>query len=82
MTATKMDPSSPTKKQRRILQCIVRYISFHGYGPAMSEIQNEFGFRSKNTVVGHLNALERKGCIVRDRYIARSIRVLEPWNAL
>lgn len=80
--STKTDRLSPTKKQQRILQCIVRYISLHGYGPAMGEIQHELGFASKNSVVCHLKALERKGCIARDAYIARSIRVLEPFNAL
>ena len=82
MTATKFDTSPLTKQQRRVLKWIVQYISLRGYSPSISEIRDAFGFLSNNSVVCHLKPLERKGCIVRDAHIARSIRVMEPFNVL
>ena len=67
-----------TARQRAVLATIRAYIREHGYPPAVREIAAAFGFQSAQGVIDHLRALERKGYIARDRYVARGIRILRP----
>ncbi len=65
-----------TPKQLRILQlirdCRVRY----GYSPTMQELADEIGV-SKVTVFEHVEALIKKGALVRDPNKARSLSIAE-----
>lgn len=65
-----------TKRQGEILKFIILNKEKFGYPPSISEIQEEFSFKSPNAVQDHLEALERKGYISRRAHKARSIEIL------
>lgn len=61
-----------TAKQREILDFLDVSVKADGYWPSIREIQDFFGFKSTNAVVGHLRALERKGYLSRSPGHARA----------
>lgn len=65
-----------TKKQEDILFFIGTYINQHGKSPMLSEICDEFK-KTTRTIVQHLNALQNKGFIYRDKNKHRNIVLLE-----
>ena len=67
-----------TQRQQDVLQFISEYIGQHEYPPTFQEIADAFGIASKQGVVRHLVALERKGYITRSDTLARSIRIVHP----
>ncbi len=67
-----------TARQREVLQFIVDYINRHHYPPSYQEIADAFHISSKQGVLRHLIALERKGYITRSNARARSIQVVHP----
>lgn len=67
---------SLTKRQKQILDFIIESVNLHGFPPSTSEIQEEFSFRSPNSVQDHLLALGRKKYITRHPHKSRSIEVL------
>ena len=71
----------PTEKQRAVLDWIIRYIGRYGYPPAIREIGAALGIKSLRGVTVHLDALERKGFIRRER-TSRSIQVLRTREAV
>ncbi|NMA27832.1 MAG: transcriptional repressor LexA [Burkholderiales bacterium] len=62
------------KRQREILDFLVRTIRERGFPPTFREIAEHCGFRSTQAVSRHLEALEKKGCIQRESG-ARTIRL-------
>jgi repressor LexA len=66
-----------TAKQRRVLEVIRECLKLRGQPPTVREIGNEIGVASSCTVQRHLDALERKGFIKRDRYKYRSIELAD-----
>ena len=70
-------PNKLTPKQGKILTFVIKYGTKQGYSPSIREIGDQFEIRSTNGVFDHLNAIERKGFIRRDRNQARSIVVLK-----
>lgn len=68
-----------TKRQNEVLSYIRGQLR-EGYVPSLQEIGDHFGLKSTRGVCDHLNALEKKGYIVRDRGKARSIRLLNGEN--
>lgn len=66
----------PTERQGAILNFIVEAIRDRGCPPTIAEIGEAFDIASTNGVNDHLNALEKKGYIVRSSK-ARGIRVTE-----
>lgn len=66
-----------TARQRSIFDSIIRYIERNGYPPSIREIGTEFGIKSLRGVTVHLDALERKAFIQRER-TSRSIKILKP----
>jgi len=66
-----------TQRQSEVLRFIRDHRRQHGVIPTVSEIRAHFGFRSPNTITGHLAALERKGAIHRVSGQARNIRLAE-----
>jgi repressor LexA len=66
-----------TAKQRRVLEVIRQWLRTRGQPPTVREIGNEIGVASSCTVQRHLDALERKGFIKRDRYKYRSIELAD-----
>jgi repressor LexA len=66
-----------TAKQRRVLEVIRHCLKMRGQPPTVREIGQEIGVASSCTVQRHLDALERKGFIKRDRYKYRSIELAD-----
>ncbi|WP_309397655.1 transcriptional repressor LexA [Cerasicoccus maritimus] len=64
-----------TTRQHEILGFIQQQFREQSYWPSIREIQEHFGFKSTNAVMGHLRALERKGYISRAPGQARTFRV-------
>ena len=65
-----------TPKQLRILQLIRDWRVRHGYSPTMQELADEIGV-SKVTVFEHVEALIKKGALVREPNKARSLSIAE-----
>ena len=76
MQAARMKGSTVlTEKQEAIFKYIRGRILSGDPAPTVREIGDEFGIRSPNGVMCHLKALEKKGHIVRDNHLSRSIRL-------
>ncbi len=55
-----------TSKQQSFLDYIRGYVSNQGVWPTYREISDHFDFRSPNSVTQNLQALHKKGCLLRD----------------
>ena len=66
-----------TERQRQVLESIHTITGEKGYPPTVREIGDRLGLRSSCTVQRHLEALERKGYIKRDRTKARSVEIVQ-----
>lgn len=64
-----------TTRQQEILDFIQLQFRQEQFWPSIREIQEQFGFKSTNAVMGHLRALERKGYLSRAPGQARTFRV-------
>ena len=67
--------SSPTARQKQILDYVRRHRTRHGMPPTVREIQSHVGFDSPTAAASHLRALERKKLLHREPGAARSLRV-------
>jgi repressor LexA len=67
-----------TKKQQQILDFILKWQRTEGATPSRQEIADHFGFRSPNSVTGHLRLLRQKGFLESDAGKARSLRITSP----
>ncbi|WZY01288.1 transcriptional repressor LexA [Bacillus sp. FSL W7-1360] len=63
-------------RQEEILAFIKTEVRKKGYPPSVREIGEAVGLASSSTVHGHLERLERKGCIRRDPTKPRAIEIL------
>lgn len=66
-----------TEKQLRILEFVQEFRAERGISPTLEEIAKHFGV-TKITIYEHVNQLERKGAIKREKFRARSIEILVP----
>ena len=66
-----------TTKQQRVLEVIRGAMRHRGQPPTVREIGREIGVQSSCTVQRHLDALEKKGFIRRNRYKYRSIELTD-----
>ena len=66
-----------TEKQLRIMEFIQQFRGERGISPTLEEIAKNFGV-TKITIYEHVNQLERKGAIRREKFRARSIEILAP----
>ena len=71
------DFSQLTERQREIYEFIREKIESRGYGPTVREIGNAFRIMSPNGVMCHLNALVKKGLIIRQGRSARAIQLVD-----
>ncbi|MFQ5602638.1 MAG: transcriptional repressor LexA [bacterium] len=72
-----------TDKQKNVLRLVAEKIKEVGYPPTLQELADELGVASKNAVLKHLTALEKKGYIgKRQGGAARGIRILESMGFL
>jgi repressor LexA len=65
-----------TERQKLVLNTIRNYFLDNGYAPSLTELQQLLGISTKRGVVGHLEALEKKGYIIRTSE-PRGIQVLD-----
>jgi hypothetical protein len=65
-----------TQKQADCLAFIQRFKTDEGFSPSSDDIREHFGWKSGNSAVNHLRALEKKGMISRLPGCARAIKVL------
>jgi len=72
------DFSQLTDRQREIYEFIREKIESRGYGPTVREIGDGFKIKSPNGVMCHLNALVKKGLILREGRSARAIQRRRP----
>ena len=54
-----------TRRQREVLDFIVRYIDNHGHEPSYQVIARSLGLRSKAGIAKHVRALEEQGLLTR-----------------
>jgi repressor LexA len=71
------DYSTLTRRQREIYDFIKEKIESRGYGPTVREIGLAFDIKSPNGVMCHLNALVKKGLILRQGHSARAIQLVD-----
>jgi repressor LexA len=71
-----------TRKQQQVLDFIRKRQQTHGQTPTFQEIADQFGFRSLNSVTGHLRLLRQKGCLDAEAGKARSLRIVSPLQQL
>jgi repressor LexA len=64
-----------TLRQEEVLGYIQLHMRDFGTWPSFREIEEHFGFKSTNAVMGHLKALERKGYISRVAGQARTFKI-------
>jgi len=66
-----------SERQNKILRFIRDYLAERRFPPTIREIGVSVGISSTSVVTYNLDALERKGLIVRDDEISRGIRLVE-----
>jgi SOS-response transcriptional repressor LexA len=66
---------APTARQLDVLRFVHEHTESSGHPPTLREIAGHFEWTSINGVNDHLQALERKGLVVRYDYLTRSVRV-------
>jgi repressor LexA len=66
-----------TEKQLRIMEFLQQFRTERGISPTLEEIAKHFGV-TKITIYEHINQLERKGAIKREKFRARSIEIMTP----
>jgi len=66
-----------TKRQKEVLDEIKTYIKKHHISPMVSELRDVLGVSSLRTVTSHLDALEKKGLIMRDKFKQRNIKLVD-----
>jgi len=67
-----------TEKQKNVLKLIAEKVNECGFPPTLQELADKLEVASKNAVLKHLNALEKKGYIgKREGGAARGISILE-----
>jgi repressor LexA len=69
-----------TERQQEILDFIREQQDLRGMTPTTAEIMERFGFASPNAVTSHLQALERKGAIVREPNKARGLVLADSYR--
>ncbi|MCX5782112.1 MAG: transcriptional repressor LexA [Elusimicrobia bacterium] len=71
-----MEKQELTDRQNEILDFIKNHIDSKGFPPSIDEIMKNFGIKSPTGVTDHLNALARKGHILRHQNISRGIEII------
>ena len=71
-----------TEKQRKVLESIRSLTDEHNEAPTISELRDRFNpDASLRSIAQHVEALEKKGFIKRDRYKRRNIRIIGDLDA-
>jgi repressor LexA len=70
--------SGLTRTQQQILDFIQKWQQERGSAPTFQEIADQFGFRSLNSVTGHVRLMRQKGHLASEPGKARALRVTSP----
>jgi len=62
-----------TARQQQVLDFLIKFQKEMQSPPTIRITMKHFGFRSTNSVAGHLDSLEKKGYITRKRFNHRGI---------
>lgn len=65
-----------TRRQKQVLDFLVRFINRQGYSPSFEEVGEGLGLSSLATVHKHMQTLEKKGFIRRGYNQSRSVEVV------
>jgi repressor LexA len=71
-----------TRRQQQILDFIQKWQQTNNTAPTRQEISAHFGFRSPNSVTGHLRLMRKKGLLASEPGKARSLRITSPLQKL
>jgi len=66
-----------SERRRTILSFIRQFSGENGYPPTVREIADAAGISSTSVVNYHLNVLQEEGYIIRNREVARGLRVVD-----
>jgi len=66
-----------TRRQRKALRSIRRFIEANGYPPSVRELAHEMGGTSSSEGTYYLHVLARKGYLERTKGRARAIRLVK-----
>lgn len=77
MTATKKPPRPMTARQREVWEYIKVFRDERGYCCTTREIQEHFRWTSTHAVMSHLWPMRRRGYVIWEDGIARTIRIVE-----
>ena len=66
-----------TRRQRQVLEAIVKFSGDRGYPPTVRELCKRFGMASPNAIWTHLQPLRRHGMVSWTKGAARTLRVTE-----
>jgi repressor LexA len=66
-----------TRRQKEVMELLVRFIQQHGYSPSYEEIASGLGLASLATVHKHVQALEAKQYLRRNYNHSRSLEIGE-----
>lgn len=69
-----------TLRQRQTLEIITSYIENNGYPPSLREIAASLNIAGTRGVLGHLEALERKGYLKKDAGSSRGIALTSSFS--
>lgn len=64
-----------TDRQKEILNFIYSSLKNDGFPPTFDEIKESFGISSNQAVIDHLDSLEKKGLLIREKGAARGIKI-------
>lgn len=73
---------APTSRQLEVLRLLRDLTAARGYAPTLSELRDGLRVSSVYTVVGHVDALDRRGLVERDERVARSLRLTAAGRAV
>jgi repressor LexA len=72
----------PTKRQKQVMEFIIKHQQMYGVTPTLREIAKAFKFRSMTSAVDHIRLLRNKGLVDTQPLRARSIHIVSPYAAL
>jgi repressor LexA len=68
-------PAELTEIQKKILEFLIEQKVNRGFPPTLAEIARYFGYKNRATVQQHLQAIEKKGYLRRNRRLSRGIEL-------
>src|SRR5207253_486960 len=69
-----------TQRQKEVLDYLTRFIAKHGHHPSYAQIARHFGVSSKATIAKHIQALEKRGLIKRERDLKNGFGIEVPFE--